>query len=188
MSRVALRIPLTFSLSVSWGTKLRQMEAVGIIVLLWDVWPEGQVDVVRKQRFWRPDSTQLRSVGHLVFLWSLVPRALLGQAVSTSYKAKFKVPTTKSRAVSACADGSPASRYSNGNHNYRLTLSLLRVLNFNFHLLPHKKHHTYTVWRTSLSIAYSDERCVTSNSHYLTYTCLFKRLWECTFWTWEWKR
>ena len=27
----------------------------------------------------------------------------------------------------------------------------------------------------------------TSNSHYLTYTLLFKRLWECTFWTWEWK-
>ena len=27
----------------------------------------------------------------------------------------------------------------------------------------------------------------TSNSHYITCILLFKRLWECTFWTWEWK-
>ena len=26
----------------------------------------------------------------------------------------------------------------------------------------------------------------TTNSHYLTYTFLFKRSGECTFWTWEW--
>ena len=28
----------------------------------------------------------------------------------------------------------------------------------------------------------------TTTSHYLTYTFLFEKLEECTFWTWEWKR
>ena len=28
----------------------------------------------------------------------------------------------------------------------------------------------------------------TTNSHYLTYTFLFKMFWEFTFGTWEWKR
>ena len=28
---------------------------------------------------------------------------------------------------------------------------------------------------------------MTTNSYYLTYTFLFERLGECTFWTWEWK-
>ena len=41
-------------------------------------------------------------------------------------------------------------------------------------------------WHTWVSIAYSDEICNT-NSHYLTYTFLFKRLGECTFWNWKLK-
>ena len=54
---------------------------------------------------------------------------------------------------------------------------------------PEILHHT--VWRTRLFIAYSDERWLYhTNSHYLIYTSLFKRLGECNFWTlweWEWK-
>ena len=46
---------------------------------------------------------------------------------------------------------------------------------------PEILHHT--VWRTWLFIAYSDERWSSTNSHYLTYTFLFKRLGECTFLT-----
>ena len=47
-------------------------------------------------------------------------------------------------------------------------------------------HHT--VWRTWLFIAYSVGKWFPlPNSHYLTYTFIFKRLGECTFWTWEWK-
>ena len=35
---------------------------------------------------------------------------------------------------------------------------------------------------------YSDEKSLHfRNSHYLTYTFLFQRMGECTFWTWEWK-
>ena len=47
-------------------------------------------------------------------------------------------------------------------------------------------HHT--VWRTWLFIAYSDGKWFPlPNSHYLTYTFIFKKLGECTFGTWEWK-
>ena len=47
-------------------------------------------------------------------------------------------------------------------------------------------HHT--VWRTWLFIAYYRlKMIITSNSHYLIYTFLFKRLGECPFWTSEWK-
>ena len=50
---------------------------------------------------------------------------------------------------------------------------------------PEVLHHT--VWRTWLFIANTQMKDeYTTNSHYLTYTCLPKRLGECTFWTWEW--
>ena len=45
----------------------------------------------------------------------------------------------------------------------------------------------HTVWRTWLFIAYSDERWLYYQLSLPTYTFLFKRLGECTFWTWEWK-
>ena len=52
---------------------------------------------------------------------------------------------------------------------------------------PEILHHT--VWRTWLFIAYSDEEWLILPilRHCVTYTFLFGRLGECTFWGWEWK-
>ena len=50
---------------------------------------------------------------------------------------------------------------------------------------PETLHHT--VWRTWLSIAYSDERWLYYQfSLPRLYTFPLGRLGECTFWTWEW--
>ena len=59
----------------------------------------------------------------------------------------------------------------------RWTPSLPRVINVKFPLQPHKKQH-YTVWRAWLFIAYSVDRLLTTNSHYITYMHLSLKGWE----------
>ena len=62
-----------------------------------------------------------------------------------------------------------------------LPLSLPRMTNFKFPLQPHQKYNMKNLasYLTQMKDDYS------TNSHYLTYTFIVKRLGECTFWTWE---
>ena len=64
-----------------------------------------------------------------------------------------------------------------------LTLSLPRMINFKFLLQPHHKCYTTQYQELGFSSLTQMKDDYTINSHYLTYTFLFKRLGECTFWT-----
>ena len=55
------------------------------------------------------------------------------------------------------------------------TLSLPSVINVKFPLQPHQKYDI-TAERTWLFIAYADGNMRTTNSHYLTYTFLFRKV------------
>ena len=71
----------------------------------------------------------------------------------------------------------------------RTTLTLTAfywlLMNFRFPLQCHQKyfHHSEDLAFHGLHI--TDD--YTTNSHYITYSFLYKRLGECTSWTWKWK-
>ena len=62
-----------------------------------------------------------------------------------------------------------------------LTLSLSRVINFKFLLQPHQKYYTTQCEELGFSSLTQMKDDYTTNSHFLNYTFLFKRLGECTF-------
>ena len=70
---------------------------------------------------------------------------------------------------------------------YLLTPSSPRVINFTFLLEPQQKYFPTQFEELGFSQLTQLKDDHTNNSHYLTYTFLFKRLGERTLWTWEWK-
>ena len=56
-----------------------------------------------------------------------------------------------------------------------------------FPLQPHQKYYTTQYEELGFSSLTQMKDDDTTNSHYPTHTFLFRKLGECTFWTWEWK-
>ena len=63
-----------------------------------------------------------------------------------------------------------------------------RVINFKCPLQPHQEYNTTQYEELGFSSLTQMKDDYTTNSRNITYTFLFKRLGEYTFWTWEWKR
>ena len=74
-------------------------------------------------------------------------------------------------------------KYGTWHHKKVLTLSLPRMINFKFLLQPHHKCYTTQYQELGFPSLTQMKDDYTVNSHYLTYTFLFKRLGECPFWT-----
>ena len=72
---------------------------------------------------------------------------------------------------SGCGVGFDFQEWSISNFSCSLTS------NITWHSMENRAPHSLLRWKMFLL----------PNSHYLTYTFIFKRLGECTFWTWEWK-
>ena len=66
-------------------------------------------------------------------------------------------------------------------------LNTKRVINFKFLLQLHQKYYITQYEELGFSYLTQMNDYYTDNSHYRTYTFLFKRLGECTILTWEWK-
>ena len=62
-----------------------------------------------------------------------------------------------------------------------------RVINFTFPLQPHQKCHITQYGELGFYSLLRWQMNRLPIWNYITYTCLSKRLGECTSWTWEWK-